>query len=204
MRPSYEKTIRACFVGYIVQAIVNNFVPLLFLTFQKSYHIPLAQITLLVTFNFGVQLLVDLVSVKFVDRIGYRAAMVLAHLLSAGGLALLAVLPDLLSNPFAGILTAVTVYAVGGGLLEVLVSPMVEACPSDNKERTMSLLHSFYCWGHVGVVLLSTLFFQLFGVENWRVVAVLWALIPLGNALVFTRDGGSAATLEICGVLTLN
>lgn len=187
MNVSYKKTVRACFVGYIVQAIVNNFVPLLFLTFQKSYHIPLAQITLLVTFNFGVQLLVDLASVKFVDRIGYRAAMVLAHLLSAGGLMLLAVLPDLLSNPFAGILTAVTVYAVGGGLLEVLVSPMVEACPSDNKERTMSLLHSFYCWGHVGVVLLSTLFFQLFGVENWRVVAVLWALIPLGNALVFTR-----------------
>ncbi len=187
MKSSYGKTIRACFVGYIVQAIVNNFVPLLFLTFQKHYGVPLSQITLLVTFNFGVQLLVDLLSVKFVDKIGYRRAMVLAHLLSAGGLILLTVLPELFPAPFTGILLAVTVYAVGGGLLEVLVSPMVEACPSANKEKTMSLLHSFYCWGHVGVVLFSTLFFTLFGVEHWKIMALLWALIPLGNALAFTR-----------------
>ena len=141
---NYNHTITACFVGYIVQAIVNNFVPLLFLTFQRDYHIPLSQITLLVTLNFGIQLLVDLVSVAFVDRIGYRASMILAHLMSAAGLILLAVLPDILPSPFAGILTAVIIYAVGGGLLEVLVSPVVEACPSENKEKAMSLLHSFY------------------------------------------------------------
>lgn len=187
MHDQYQKTIYACFVAYIVQAIVNNFVPLLFLTFQGSYGIPLSQITMLVTINFGLQLLVDLASVSFVDRIGYRASMVLAHALSAAGLALLALLPELLPNPFLGILLAVCVYAVGGGLLEVLVSPVVEACPSDHKEQAMSLLHSFYCWGHVGVVLVSTVFFALFGVGHWRVLALVWALIPLGNMIAFAR-----------------
>lgn len=185
MKNPYQKTINACFVAYIVQAIVNNFVPLLFLTFQSSYHIPLSQITLLVTFNFGLQLLVDLASVGFVDRIGYRASMVLAHALAAVGLALLAVLPEVLPSPFLGILLAVMVYAIGGGLLEVVVSPVVEACPSDHKEQAMSLLHSFYCWGHVAVVLLSTVFFALLGTEHWQVLACLWALIPLGNLFVF-------------------
>ena len=186
VRNQYQKTIYACFVAYIVQAIVNNFVPLLFLTFQDSYGIPLSRITVLVTVNFGLQLLVDLVSVSFVDRIGYRASMVLAHALSAAGLALLAVLPELLPSPFLGILLAVSVYAVGGGLLEVLVSPVMEACPSERKEQAMSLLHSFYCWGHVGVVLFSTAFFALFGVRRWRVLALVWALVPLGNLAAFT------------------
>ncbi len=187
MENQYRKTITACFVGYIVQAIVNNFVPLLFLTFQRSYSIPLSQITLLVTFNFGVQLLVDLLSVGFVDKIGYRASMIIAHILSAAGLILLTILPETLPSPFAGILIAVMIYAIGGGLLEVLVSPVVEACPSDNKEKAMSMLHSFYCWGHVGVVLLSTLFFTVFGIANWKVMAVIWALIPLANAFVFGK-----------------
>lgn len=187
MKNQYNKTITACFVGYIVQAIVNNFVPLLFLTFQRTYDIPLSQITLLVTFNFGVQLLVDLLSVGFVDRIGYRASMVIAHFLSAAGLILLTFLPELLPSPFAGILIAVMVYAIGGGILEVLVSPVVEACPSDNKEKAMSMLHSFYCWGHVGVVLISTLFFYVFGIENWKVLAAVWAVIPICNAFVFAR-----------------
>ena len=204
MQNQYNKTISACFTGYIVQAIVNNFTPLLFLFFQKSYHIPLSQITLLVTFNFGIQLLVDLLSVGFVDKIGYRASMVIAHVLSAAGLILLTVLPEILPVPFAGILTAVMIYAIGGGLLEVLVSPVVEACPSDNKEKAMSMLHSFYCWGHAGVVLLSTLFFYVAGIENWKILAVIWALIPLANAFVFTRvpiaplmeDGESGMRLQ--------
>lgn len=203
MKNPYQKTINACFAAYIVQAIVNNFVPLLFLTFQSSYHIPLSQITLLVTFNFGLQLLVDLASVCFVDRIGYRASMVLAHALAAVGLALLAVLPEVLPSPFLGILLAVMVYAIGGGLLEVVVSPVVEACPSDHKEQAMSLLHSFYCWGHVAVVLLSTAFFALLGTEHWQVLAFLWALIPLGNLFAFLHvpiaplieDGGKGMTL---------
>ncbi len=187
MQNRYNKTITACFTGYIVQAIVNNFVPLLFLTFQRTYHIPLSQITLLVTFNFGIQLLVDLLSVSFVDKIGYRVSMVIAHILAAVGIVLLTFLPELLPSAFAGILIAVMVYAIGGGLLEVLVSPVVEACPSDNKEKAMSMLHSFYCWGHVGVVLFSTLFFQIFGISSWKVLAVIWAVVPLVNAFVFTK-----------------
>lgn len=187
MKNQYNKTVAACFVGYIVQAIVNNFVPLLFLTFQRSYQIPLSQITLLVTFNFGIQLLVDLLSVSFVDRIGYRMSMIIAHGLSAAGLVLLTILPEILASPFAGILIAVLVYAAGGGLLEVLVSPVVEACPSDNKEKAMSMLHSFYCWGHVGVVLFSTLFFHVFGIGSWKILAAVWAVIPVCNAFVFTK-----------------
>lgn len=187
MENQYDKTITACFVGYIVQAVVNNFTPLLFLFFQKSYHIPLSKITLLVTFNFGIQLLVDLLSVGFIDKIGYRASMVIAHVLSAAGLILLTILPEVLPVSFIGILIAVLIYAIGGGLLEVLVSPVVEACPSDNKEKAMSMLHSFYCWGHAGVVLISTLFFYVAGIEKWKILAVIWAVIPIGNAFVFTK-----------------
>lgn len=204
MENQYNKTITACFVGYIVQAVVNNFTPLLFLFFQRSYHIPLSQITLLVTFNFGIQLLVDLVSVGFVDKIGYRASMIMAHVLAAAGLILLTILPEVLPSPFAGILIAVMIYAVGGGLLEVLVSPVVEACPSDNKEKAMSMLHSFYCWGHAGVVLLSTLFFHVAGIGNWKILALVWALIPIGNAFAFAsvpmapliEDGESGLQLK--------
>ena len=185
MEKGYQKTIYACFIGYIVQAIVNNFVPLLFVTFHDSYGIPLSKITLLVTFNFGLQLLVDLLSVGFVDRIGFRASMLLAHGLSAVGLFLLPVLPELFADPFIGLLIAILIYAVGGGLLEVLISPVVESCPTDNKEKAMSLLHSFYCWGQVGVVLVSTLFFAVFGIQNWKILAMLWAVIPVLNGLFF-------------------
>ena len=187
MKNQYDKTITACFVGYIVQAVVNNFTPLLFLFFQRSFCVPLSQITLLVTFNFGIQLLIDLLSVGFIDKIGYRASMITAHVLSAAGMILLTILPEILPAPFAGIMIAVMIYAIGGGLLEVLVSPVVEACPSDNKEKAMSMLHSFYCWGHAGVVLISTLFFHVAGIENWRILAIIWALIPIGNAVVFTK-----------------
>lgn len=184
---NYKLTVTACFAGYVVQAIVNNFIPLLFLTFVSDYRIPLHRITLLVTFNFGVQLCVDLLSAAFVDKIGYRVSIVLAHIFAAAGLLGLAFLPELLPSAFAGILLSVTIYAVGGGLLEVLVSPIVESCPTDNKEKAMSLLHSFYCWGHVGVVLISTLFFRLFGIENWKLLALIWALIPAANGIVFLK-----------------
>lgn len=182
---NYQKTIYACFIGYIVQAVVNNFVPLLFLTFEKTYQIPLSQITMLISINFGVQLVVDFVAAAFVDRIGYRISIVAAHLFAAGGLLGLAFLPELLPSAFAGLLISVVIYAIGGGLLEVLVSPIMESCPTPNKEKAMSLLHSFYCWGHVGVVLLSTMFFQVFGIENWRILTCIWMLIPIANALLF-------------------
>ena len=187
MNKAYKWTINACFIGYIIQAIVNNFVPLLFLTFQSSYGIPLSQITLLITVNFAVQLTVDLVSVTFVDRIGYRTSMLIAHGMSALGLAGLTILPRILPSAYAGLLISVVCYAVGGGLLEVLVSPVMESCPTDNKEKAMSMLHSFYCWGQVGVVLFSTLFFRIFGIDRWWILALLWAIVPIANGILFAR-----------------
>lgn len=187
MKADYKKTVNACFIGYIVQAVVNNFVPLLFLTFQSQYGIPLSKITFLITFNFSIQLVIDLLAAKFVDKIGYRASALSAHASAALGLCMLAFLPELTKDPFIGILISVVVYAVGGGLLEVIVSPIVEACPTDNKEAAMSLLHSFYCWGHVGVVLLSTLFFRFVGIGHWKILACLWALVPLLNMLAFFK-----------------
>ncbi len=187
MKKSYSRTLYACFTGYIVQAIVNNFAPLLFLTFQNSYGIPMTQVTLLITFNFSIQLLVDILSVIFVDRIGYRASMIIAHFFAVVGLVFLMILPDMFENAFTGLTTAVAIYAVGGGLLEVLVSPVVEACPAKNKEKTMSLLHSFYCWGHMAVVFVSTAFFHLFGIEHWKVLACIWAVIPFVNMIFFTK-----------------
>lgn len=185
-RNNYNHTVYACFAGYIVQAIVNNFAPLLFLTFQSDYGVSLEKIALLTTVNFSVQLITDAASARFVDRIGYRAAAVLAHGLAAAGLVLMAVLPGILP-PFVGLLLASAVYAVGGGLLEVIISPIVESCPSTRKEAAMSLLHSFYCWGHLAVVLLSTLFFAVFGVRSWKVLAFCWAAVPVLNLLFFLR-----------------
>ena len=177
----------ACFIGYIVQAVVNNFTPLLFVNFQTVYGIPLAKITLLITINFLIQLCVDLVSAWLLDRIGYRAGVVFAHVMSAAGLIMLTILPELTGDPYIGILISVAFYAIGGGLLEVLISPMIEACPTDNKESAMSLLHSFYCWGHVGVVLVSTAFFAVFGIQNWKILSVIWALIPILNGVFFMK-----------------
>ena len=185
MKDKYLKTIYACFIGYVVQAVVNNFVPLLFLTFEKTYGIPLSKITMLITLNFGVQLIVDLLSAGFVDKIGYRVSIVIAHAASALGLIGLVVLPNLLPDAYTGILLSVMIYAIGGGLIEVLISPIIEACPTDNKEKAMSLLHSFYCWGHVGVVLISTIFFSTMGIENWKILARIWAVIPVLNGIVF-------------------
>ena len=186
LRNNYNATIYGCYLGYIIQAIVNNFLPLLFVTLRNSYGLSLASVTFLVTLNFGIQLLVDFLSAFFVDRIGYRASMILAHLFAAGGFISLSFLPERLADPYVGILIAVVLNAVGGGLLEVLVSPIVEACPSDNKETAMSLLHSFYCWGHMGVVIITTLFFKLAGIENWRIMALLWTIVPIVNILIFS------------------
>lgn len=184
-KPNYRRTLRACYLGYVTQAICANFAPLLFLTFQKTYGISLGKIALIPSVFFLTQLLVDFAAAEFVDKIGYRTCVVVSHILSAAGLGMLAFLPDLLPSPFAGILISVMVYAVSSGLIEVLVSPIVEACPFENKESRMSLLHSFYCWGVVAVVLGSTLFFALFGVERWRILALLWALVPFGNIFNF-------------------
>lgn len=184
---NYSHTIAASYIGYVTQAIVNNFVPLLFLTLQHTYQISLSKITLLVTINFGVQLIVDFLSAQFIDKIGYKVSVVAAHLFAAIGLAGLGIFPELFSDPYIGLILAIFLYAIGGGLIEVLISPIVEACPTDKKSAAMSLLHSFYCWGHMFVVIGSTLFFTLFGIENWRLLALFWAIIPFLNAIYFSR-----------------
>ena len=183
--PNYRKTKTACYLGFVTQAIAANFAPLLFLKFHNDYNISLGNIALISTCFFFTQLLVDLFCAKFVDKIGYRICIVASEVCSAAGLTGLAFLPDILPNPFAGILCSVIVYAIGSGLIEVLGSPIVEACPFENKEATMSLLHSFYCWGAVGTILISTLFFLLFGMDSWKWLAVLWALIPTCNIYNF-------------------
>ena len=185
MQKNYRKTMLACYLGFITQAITANFAPLLFLKFHTDYGIPLGRIALIPTAFFLTQLLVDVFCARFVDAIGYRRSVVMSEVMSALGLAGLAVIPDLFADPFAGILICVIIYAVGSGLIEVLGSPIVEACPFDNKDAVMSLLHSFYCWGSVGVIVLSTLFFAVFGVDNWKWLACLWALIPLYNIYNF-------------------
>lgn len=183
--PNYQKTKAACYLGFITQAIAANFAPLLFLKFHHDYDISLGNIALISTCFFFTQLLVDLFCAKFVDKIGYRVCIVTSEACAAAGLVGLAVLPDLFPNPFAGILCGVILYAIGSGLIEVLCSPIVEACPFENKEATMSLLHSFYCWGSVGTILISTLFFLIFGMDSWKWLAVLWAIIPAVNIYNF-------------------
>lgn len=181
-KPDYRDTMRASYAGYVTQAIVNNLAPLLFLIFQETYGISLHQITLMITLNFGIQLLVDLLSAAAVDRVGYKKSIVFAHMVSAAGIGTMALLPG-----YRGLMVSVILYAVGGGLIEVLISPIVEACPTEGKSASMSLLHSFYCWGHVLVVLGTTLFFALAGRERWRLLCLMWAMVPACNAVKFAR-----------------
>lgn len=184
-KPNYKKTLIACYLGFITQAITANFTPLLFLTFKNSYGISLELIALIPLVFYVTQLLVDLVAVKFADVIGYRNCVVASQIISALGLILMAFLPELFENAFIGILLSVVLYAIGSGLIEVLISPIVEACPFENKSGVMSILHSFYCWGAVGVILGSTLFFAGFGTTNWKILAVIWAVVPFVNTFNF-------------------
>ena len=184
-KPNYKKTLRACYLGFITQAIAANFAPLLFLKLHNDYQIPLGMIALIPTAFFFTQLVVDIFCAKFVDRIGYRVSIVASEIFSVIGLIGLAFLPNLLSSAYAGIMISVVLYAVGSGLIEVLCSPIVEACPFKNKEATMSLLHSFYCWGWVGVTLISTVLFNVIGIDNWPLVACFWAIVPLYNIYNF-------------------
>lgn len=207
MKDKFQHTIYACYIGYITQAIVNNLAPLLFLVFRREFGLGLDQITLITTVNFLVQLLVDLLAVKWVDRIGYRVSAVAAHLFAGVGLVGMALFPVVFPDSYAGLLLAVVCYAIGGGLIEVIISPIVEACPTSKKEAAMSLLHSFYCWGHVGVVLLSTLFFAIWGTGSWKILACVWAVIPFVNLIYFTRvplypiveENEGMSLRELCG-----
>lgn len=181
---NYRKTKLACYLGFVTQAIVANFTPLLFMVFHREYNIPIASMALIPAVFYIVQLITDLLCAKFKD-IDYRRSIIISAITSALGLAGLAFMPTFFQNPMIGIIICVCVYAVGSGLIEVLCSPIIEACPFPNKESMMSLLHSFYCWGTVGVIVGSTVFFTLFGLENWRILACIWALIPLYNIFNF-------------------
>lgn len=204
---TYRHTILSCYAGSASLAIVSNFAPLLFLTFQETFGFTLEQIGLLVSFNFVTQLTVDALSARYADAIGYRRMIVAAQMLIAGGLVLLSILPFAFANAYAGVALSTVIYAIGGGINEVLISPIVEACPTDGKSAAMSLLHSFYCWGSMAVILLSTLLFYVFGVSSWRVVACLWALLPFVNAFAFTKvpiaplvaEGKSMTLKELLG-----
>lgn len=184
---TFKHTILASYGGYISQAINNNLAPLLFVIFNEQLGISYDKITLLITVNFFVQLFVDFVAARFVDKIGYKPCIVAAHLFCGAGLACMSVFPLIFANTFGALIASVIIYAVGGGLIEVLISPIVEACPTDNKSGTMSLLHSFYCWGCVGVILLTTLFFAVFGKDNWKALPILWSLFPFANAILFSQ-----------------
>lgn len=184
---NYKKTLIACYLGFVTQAISANFAPLLFLTFKNTYGITLEKLAMIPLVFYLTQLLVDLAATKFADKVGYRMCVVASQVLSSVGLVFMAILPEVLPLPFMGILISVVLYAIGSGLIEVLVSPIVEACPFENKDGMMSLLHSFYCWGAMGVILGSTLFFVVFGVENWKILTFIWALVPLYNTFNFIR-----------------
>ena len=205
---NYKKTLTACYLGFVTQAISANFTPLLFLTFKGSYGITLEKIAMIPLAFYLTQLLVDIAAAKFADKVGYRLCVIASQVLSSFGLISMTFLPDLMPNPFAGILTSVILYAIGSGLIEVLLSPIVEACPFENKDGIMSLLHSFYCWGAVSVILGSTLFFAVFGIEHWKILTVLWAMIPLYNSINFiscpieklVEDGESMSIRRLLGV----
>lgn len=184
MKPRYNLTLFACYFGYISQAIINNLLPLLFVTLQKQFQLSVTQIGFMVTYNFAMQLIIDLLAAKYADRLGYRTCMVIAHIACAVGLGGLALFPFIIPHPYMGLLLSITIYAVGGGLTEVLVSPIVQALPLKRKESVISVLHSFYCWGHAAVVILTTVFFYFAGIENWRFICILWALIPAGNIIL--------------------
>lgn len=186
-RLNYKHTLTAGYISFITQAVINNFAPLLFVTFQEDYGVTLSQLAFISTYNFIIQFIMDFLSAKYVDKIGVRKCMVFAHISAAAGLAGLGILPYILSNPYYGIVISITLYAIGGGLIEVLASPIIEACPTENKAANMSLLHSFYCWGQVFTILASTVFFFFFNIENWRIMAFIWALIPLCNGVYFSR-----------------
>ncbi len=180
-----KHTVRASSLGYVIQSMVNTFAPLLFVTFQNTYEVSLAQISFLIAINFVAQIVLDFLASGFADKIGYRKCVVAAQILITVGIAGLAFLPDLFANPFAGLVTAVIIYGCGGGLTEVLLTPIVQACPIERKDKAVSMLHSFYCWGSVIVILGSTAFFKVAGLENWRVLACIWAVLPLVNAIYF-------------------
>ncbi len=184
---TYKHTVAACYLGYITQAAVVNLSPILFIVFQTEYRLSYEMLGRLILINFGTQLLTDAVAVRYIDRLGIRRAALFGHALVVVGFGLMSALPRLLSAPYLGLIIADVVYAIGGGLIEVLVSPTVDALPGEARDSAMSLLHSFYSWGQVAVLLFSTLFIKAFGAERWYILPLLWAAVPAVNLFLFAR-----------------
>lgn len=186
-RSNFKFTISACFLGYITQAIMINFPPLLFVFFKDSLGISPLQITVLIASNFVLELVVDALASKFADTIGYRRLVICANVFAALGLVSMSLVTIILPSDaiFYGLMVSMALCGIGGGLMEVLISPIIEACPTKNKAGFMSLLHSFYCWGQLGVVLLSTLFFRLVGIENWHFACFFWTIVPILGIILF-------------------
>lgn len=182
---AYDRTLIASFNGYITQAVVYNFMPLLFVTFAATLKIDMVRISNLITINFVTQLVVDALAGKYVDRIGYKRCIIAAHVFAAIGLLTLGLVPTHVSDPYAAILVSLVFYAFGGGLIEVMVSPIVEVCPTKHKAKAMSLLHSFYCWGQLATVIISTLFLWFFGINNWPTLSCIWAIVPVIGIVMF-------------------
>ena len=182
---TFKGTKIACYTGYFVQAIVNNLAPLLFVIFSERYNIDLTTIGSLILINFVTQMIIDILSVKIVDKIGFKRIVVSSHFFAFAGLVMLGVLPELTSHHFIAIAASLVVSAIGSGMIEVTISPIVESLPSDKKAADMSLLHSFYCWGQMLVVALSTLYIKLAGGENWNILPIIWSVIPLVNMFNF-------------------
>lgn len=187
MKLTYKHTMLSCYAAYITSAVINNLTPLLFVTFSRQFGLSVEQLASIVTINFGFQILVDFIGAKFADRIGYRPFILAAQVFAFAGFAGLGILPKIFPSAYAGIITAALLYSIGSGLTEVVVSPIIEALPGDAKASAMSLLHSFYCWGHVLTVVLSTLFLWKFGIENWSILCILWAILPAVTFLLFTK-----------------
>ena len=186
MKLSYKSTISAGFVGYATQALTINFPPLLYVTFGTQFGLSLTAISSLIAVCFLVQLAVDLMAAKFSHKMNVRLFITLAHIFTAVGISGLGFFPFIMPS-YIGLMLATVISSVGSGLVEVLITPIVESCPTPPKKKSayMSLLHSFYCWGHVGVVILSTVYFGTIGVDNWRLLALLWAIIPITGAILF-------------------
>ncbi|WP_418547521.1 MFS transporter [Hominenteromicrobium sp.] len=184
---NFKSTVFACYRGYITQGIVNNLSPLFFVLFQNKFGISYSLISALILCNFVTQVITDMLSVKYVDRIGYRKSAVIAHALAFSGLVMQGTLPNVLPAPYVGLVLATIMNGVGGGLIEVIISPIVDSCPGDAKASAMSLLHSFYCWGQVGVVLITTLLLRLIGEDLWFIIPILWSLLPLYNLFRFLK-----------------
>lgn len=188
MKFTFKHTKLACYSSYMSSAVAINFPPILFIFFHKQFGLSLIDLGALISLNFGVQMITDIIGASIIDKkITCKQAAVTADALVAIGLLLLGVLPQIMSTKFLALIIATVVYSVGCGLLEVIISPIIEAIPEDGKASNMALLHSFYCWGQMVAILFSTLLLFIIGNHNWWIISILWAIVPAFASLLFSK-----------------